>query len=312
MSKLLASLMRNYFPKRPSGAPLHTLWKLYDVHVGFVPPPPLFWGWILLILRSPKGGCCSISDALSCSWWYAENGTWMIKWLSCYIEQILIYLLESRNPVFIRSIAPNHNFSVYPVLFCSRLPTIIRASYICITLCSPYPRCIPSTSVRPTFRDSIVWIAYMFLSQHTGTYMFFLKIHISTFFSNWYTYPPPPHLYILFSMFGLDYNQFQHLLCLIFSLSYTPLPIYLLKMTLKPLNRRRTYVYSISSREFEECLNKAGNHTWRKRRQNENRKPVSWNGIRLLLFDKCKFTKPFQRTKSWTRQTTHWSHIYQI
>ena len=30
-------------------------------------PPPLFWGWILLILRSPKGGCCSISDDLSCS-----------------------------------------------------------------------------------------------------------------------------------------------------------------------------------------------------------------------------------------------------
>ena len=31
--------MRNYFPKRPSGAPLHTLSKLYDVPVGFVPPP---------------------------------------------------------------------------------------------------------------------------------------------------------------------------------------------------------------------------------------------------------------------------------
>ena len=31
--------MRNYFPKRPSGAPLHTLSKLYDVPVGFDPPP---------------------------------------------------------------------------------------------------------------------------------------------------------------------------------------------------------------------------------------------------------------------------------
>ena len=30
--------MRNCFPKRPSGAPLHTLSKLYDVPVGFVPP----------------------------------------------------------------------------------------------------------------------------------------------------------------------------------------------------------------------------------------------------------------------------------
>ena len=42
LSKLLASLMRNYFPKRPSGAPLHTLSKLYDVPVGFETPPPYF------------------------------------------------------------------------------------------------------------------------------------------------------------------------------------------------------------------------------------------------------------------------------
>ena len=34
--------MRNYFPKRPSGAPLHTLSKLYDVPVGFLTPPPYF------------------------------------------------------------------------------------------------------------------------------------------------------------------------------------------------------------------------------------------------------------------------------
>ena len=39
---------------------------IWYVPVGF-DPPPLFWGWILLILRSPKGGCCSISDDLSCS-----------------------------------------------------------------------------------------------------------------------------------------------------------------------------------------------------------------------------------------------------
>ena len=29
--------------------------------------PPLFWGCILFYFRSPKGGCCSISDGLSCS-----------------------------------------------------------------------------------------------------------------------------------------------------------------------------------------------------------------------------------------------------
>ena len=49
--------MRNYFPKRPSGAPLHTLSKLYDGPVGFEHPPFLRLniayfavaeGWLLL------------------------------------------------------------------------------------------------------------------------------------------------------------------------------------------------------------------------------------------------------------------------
>ena len=57
-------MVRNNFPKLPSGAPLHTMCKL----VGFVPPPPpLILGGALLYLRSLKGGCCSISDDLSCS-----------------------------------------------------------------------------------------------------------------------------------------------------------------------------------------------------------------------------------------------------
>ena len=63
----VGSLMRNYFPKRPSGAPLHTLSKLYDVPVGFVTPPPPILRLNIAFLRSPKGGCCSISDDLSCS-----------------------------------------------------------------------------------------------------------------------------------------------------------------------------------------------------------------------------------------------------
>ena len=43
----------------------HILSKLYDVSVGFVNPP--FLGYLLLYLRSPKGGCYSISDDLSFS-----------------------------------------------------------------------------------------------------------------------------------------------------------------------------------------------------------------------------------------------------
>ena len=38
LSKLLATLMRNYFPKRTLDTPLHTLSKLYDVLIGFVSP----------------------------------------------------------------------------------------------------------------------------------------------------------------------------------------------------------------------------------------------------------------------------------
>ena len=64
--------MRNYFPQRPSGAPLHTLSKLYDVPIGFV-PHPLFWGRVLLYLRLPKGGCCWISDDLPCSYEYRDE-----------------------------------------------------------------------------------------------------------------------------------------------------------------------------------------------------------------------------------------------
>ena len=65
LSKLLASLMRNYYQKRTSGAPLYTLSKLYDVPVGFV--NPFFRGTVLLYLRSPEVNCCSISDDLSYS-----------------------------------------------------------------------------------------------------------------------------------------------------------------------------------------------------------------------------------------------------
>ena len=60
--------MRNYFPKLPSGAPLHTLSKLYDVLVGFETPS---FEAVYCFLRSLKGGCCSISDYLS--WSFIET-----------------------------------------------------------------------------------------------------------------------------------------------------------------------------------------------------------------------------------------------
>ena len=58
--------MRNHFSKWPSGAPLHTLSKLYNVPVGFVTPLPIL-RLRIAYLWSPKVDCCSISDDLSCS-----------------------------------------------------------------------------------------------------------------------------------------------------------------------------------------------------------------------------------------------------
>ena len=57
--------MRNYFSNRTSGAPLHTLSKIYDVLVGFV--LAFILGNVLLYLPSLNGGPCSISDNVSCS-----------------------------------------------------------------------------------------------------------------------------------------------------------------------------------------------------------------------------------------------------
>ena len=57
-SKKSQKFVKNLKPKRPSSAPLHTLSKLYEVPVGFEPPPPILRlniayfavaeGWLLL------------------------------------------------------------------------------------------------------------------------------------------------------------------------------------------------------------------------------------------------------------------------
>ena len=65
--------MRNIFPKRPSGASLHTLSKLNDVNVHLVMLPPSFEAVYCFILQSPKDGCCFTTDDLSCSWQHMLN-----------------------------------------------------------------------------------------------------------------------------------------------------------------------------------------------------------------------------------------------
>ena len=48
LSKVLASLMRNYFPKRPSGASFHTLSKIIWCSRCFCHTPSLFLGCVLI------------------------------------------------------------------------------------------------------------------------------------------------------------------------------------------------------------------------------------------------------------------------
>ena len=59
MSKLFSIPDEELFSETPVGCTASYFVKIIW--------PPLFWGCVLLHLRSPKGGCCSISDDLSCS-----------------------------------------------------------------------------------------------------------------------------------------------------------------------------------------------------------------------------------------------------
>ena len=96
LSKLLASLIRNYFPNRTSCASLHNLSKLYDVPVGFVTPSLLRqciaifavaegWllldiGWFVLFLFYQK-----LKIWLMFQWW---------KFLNTYIYNFHAVVLE--------------------------------------------------------------------------------------------------------------------------------------------------------------------------------------------------------------------------
>ena len=79
------SLMGNYFSKRTSGAPLHTLSKLYDVPVGFVAPLPHFRQWIALFAMAEEWLLLNIrwfvlfldtarnSVSQTCGIWFKKN-----------------------------------------------------------------------------------------------------------------------------------------------------------------------------------------------------------------------------------------------
>ena len=70
--------MRNYFPKRPSDAPLHTLSKSYDFPVGLITPPPILRLCIALF---------AVADwwlLLDIGWFVLFSYAWFNVWCSSY------------------------------------------------------------------------------------------------------------------------------------------------------------------------------------------------------------------------------------
>ena len=183
---------------------------------------------------------------------------------------------QSRNPRLYLSIATTATtffFRMgYPILFWVAIQPF-RAAYHPY----PYPHCLP-TSCIPIPSNPVAnkhsW-PFLFsespisLSKIQGTflYMYFLKIPIFLFFSRSGIRNPvlTPHpeflaltnstptlvcpLSLLTSTFPSSY-LFYH--------SYPVLPIFPLKITLNPLNRRRKYICSTFSREFKRVPQQSG------------------------------------------------------
>ena len=85
---------------------------------------PLFWGCVLLYLRSPKGGCCSISDDFSCFsiymyWCYVcvlhdfYLSGWDGSWSSLCVEEYVTYqCMNCTTAVDICKTCKTHTISV--------------------------------------------------------------------------------------------------------------------------------------------------------------------------------------------------------
>ena len=94
----------------------------------FCSPPPLIWGSALLYLRSPKGGCYSISEDLSCSsnkkydycsmWWFCfEQINWIWLNMSNFVSQ------QKENATHFKLLLSVHRMSKSAFsFFCKRNP----------------------------------------------------------------------------------------------------------------------------------------------------------------------------------------------
>ena len=80
------SQISSFFTKSDLKWWIHLSRSLYSYSISFV--TPLFMGSVLLYLRSPRGGCCSISDDLSCSVNNLRDEIHNFSQIKCSIIQI--------------------------------------------------------------------------------------------------------------------------------------------------------------------------------------------------------------------------------
>ena len=129
LSNMIASLIRNNFPKRPSDAPLHTFLKAYDVPIGFVTPPPHLSQCIALLVVA-ECGCCSISDDLSCSYkciiiWITMMYVYILNFVGVHVCELFLHELYIYSQ---KSIAPLT--LIYLTYF--KLPIIVYPRTHCV------------------------------------------------------------------------------------------------------------------------------------------------------------------------------------
>ena len=121
--------------------------------------PPLFWGWILLILRSPKGGFCSISDDLSCSSIRAEISThehWENDFILYFVWLVVIFFRQN----YFR-ILPNFGDLGAKMSFFRYIINQNRKIFI--------KHCSPVCSKTPLLSEMCIYITTNMCKWHLGT-----------------------------------------------------------------------------------------------------------------------------------------------
>ena len=160
------------------------------------------------------------------------------------------------------------------------------------------------------------WIAYL-SSQNTGKYMYSLKIPIPhPIFPSTATQYFWPRVTSHKPLFDICHNQLQRLfppILFLFLLQFPGYPHILVpsKDDVKPI-KQASQIPMFNIFEKFQRVPQQSERPYLKETQLKCKPETPWNAIRLLLFDKCQFTRPLNWKKCWTRRTTHWPHIYQI